>query len=191
MIRLRLQHIALFGAFFAASACVPDDVKDSGGAATTSGGEEADSDTDTDSDTDSDSDADTDSDTDADAIVGDWLSQGGDLAPAFAGIDTVSASFQSNGNYSVVITVSGTPYSCTGTYEVDTSTTPHSITLLQDTPRLTTEGIWQVSGSTMTYEVVQTDPDDGYVAPTPSTGFGSSQGEGFAPGDLTQTYQKQ
>ena len=170
-------------------ACVPDDVKDTGPVS-----EEADADTD--ADTDADSDADTDADTDADpaAIQGAWLSEGADLAPFFVdnNITSASVTFGGDGSYTGETVFNGTPIAFSGTYTVDVSTTPHTIVVNQVSPQeLTSEGIWQVSGSTMTYEIVQTSPDQGFVAPTPESGFGSSEGGGVAAGDLTQTYQKQ
>jgi hypothetical protein len=155
-------------------------------------------DTDNGSDVDS-GDTDTDGGTDAEtsAIVGDWNSTGDDLAPLltaapllFADID---ASFEADGTYEVIATnTDGNATTFSGTYTVDISTDPHGITLTQSVPaEATSVGIFEVDGTTMTYEVVQTIPDYGFVAPTPTTGFGSTSGNGIAADVNTQVYQAQ
>ncbi|MFT5685286.1 MAG: hypothetical protein ACI8RZ_006236 [Myxococcota bacterium] len=169
-------------------ACRPDDVSDSG---TPYVPEEADADTDADTDTDTDADADADADM---SIAADWLSTGSDLSPLFAGsgITRIDASFKSDGSYSVGAVYAGTTYDFTGTYTVDASTDPGAITLSQVEPYATTaEGLWSISGDTLTYEVVDLSNTDGHTAPTLSGGFGSTTGPGLSDGDNIQTYQRQ
>ena len=48
-----------------------------------------------------------------------------------------------------------------------------------------------MSGSTLTYEVVDLGNTDGHTAPTVEGGFGSTTGPGLSSGDNTQTYQRQ
>lgn len=189
MLRMSALFTVVLIGLSSLAGCVPDDVKETGSTGTTGSTEEADADTDADTDTDSD----TDTDADADAIVGEWLCEGGDLPPFFVenNITRVTANFASDGTYAVTTVYNGTPYNVTGTYSVDVSTAPHTVVVQQDSPVITSEGIWEVTGSTMRYEIVQTSPDQGFVPPTPETGFGSSQGGGVAEGDLIQTYQKQ
>lgn len=169
-------------------ACRPDDVTDTGSPYIP---EESDADTDADSDTDAD--ADTDADTDM-SIVGDWLSAGDDLSPLFAGsgITRIDATFSSDGSYSVGAVYAGTTYDFTGTYTADGAADPGTITLSQVEPYATTaEGLWSVSGGTLTYEVVDLSNTDGHTAPTLAGGFGSTTGPGLSDGDNVQTYQRQ
>jgi len=75
---------------------------------------------------------------------------------------------------------------------VSAATDPGTISLSQSVPtEATAEGIWQVSGTTLTYEVVQTDPDFGFTAPTPEAGFGSTAGPGLTPDINVQVYEVQ
>jgi hypothetical protein len=133
----------------------------------------------------------------ASALLGDWLSQGDDVSPLFqsATFDyaSIEASFTADCAYTVLATTgAGDQYTLTGTWSADEGTTPASIVQQQSSPyAATAEGIFQVDGDTLTFEVVQTTPDYGFTAPTPSTGFGSTAGQGLSPGDNTQTYQRQ
>ncbi len=133
----------------------------------------------------------------AQSIVGDWLSQGADLAPLLSADPfnyvSIAAAFGADGSYNVQSTdASGQSGTLRGTFAVDTSTVPGSITLSQSAPyTATASGIWQVDGSKLTYEVVQTDPDYGFTPPTPATGFGSTAGDGLNPGDNVQIYRRQ
>lgn len=133
----------------------------------------------------------------ASALLGDWLSQGDDVSPLFqsATFDyaSIAASFTADCAYTVLATTgAGDQYTLTGTWSADEGTTPASIVQQQSSPyAATAEGIFQVDGDTLTFEVVQTTPDYGFTAPTPSTGFGSTAGQGLSPGDNTQTYQRQ
>ncbi len=148
-------------------------------------------------DTDVGTDTDAGTDAMASAIVGDWNSSGDDVAPLLSGAPAlfadIDAAFEADGTYEVIATnTDGNATTFTGTYTVDTSTDPHGITLTQTVPQeATSVGIFEVDGTTMTYEVVQTVPDFGFVAPTPATGFGSTSGNGLAADVNTQVYQAQ
>ncbi|MBW1879507.1 MAG: hypothetical protein JRJ84_14180 [Deltaproteobacteria bacterium] len=131
------------------------------------------------------------------AIVDAWRSDGDDISPLFqtALFDYVriDATFHDDKNYEVEAeNSSGQLFTFTGQFETDTSTTPHTIVLDQDTPSdARAEGIWQVdttSGTVLTYEVVQVLPDIGATPPTPAGDFGSTVSAGLAVGDNIQTY---
>jgi len=110
---------------------------------------------------------------------GTWVSEGDNLSALLAYFDIVQveAVFYTDGSYDVASTdESGAVATLDGTYTVGTSTTPRTITLNQATPQIATAGgIWQIAGSTLTYEVVQTSPAVGCTAPTPDAGFGSTR----------------
>ena len=156
-------------------------------------------DTDTDLGTDADTGMDTESDTgmEAQALVGDWTSEGENVSPLLSSetfdIVEIDASFEADGTYEVTsVDGSGTTVTYTGTYVTDVSTTPATITLTQLTPtEVTSEGIWEVDGTTLTYEVVQTSPDFGFVPPTPEAGFGSTSGPGLVADVNVQVYVAQ
>jgi hypothetical protein len=186
-------HLLTLSLLSLALGCMPDDEKD-----TDSGAEEADADADSDADADADSDADADADADDTSIVGEWLSEGDDISLLFqSGLfdyEKIEARFESDASYLVVATTGGGDvYELVGTYTTDTGTTPHTIVLSQSTPyEATAEGIWQISGTTMQYEVAQIDPNPaGIVAPTPGAGFGSTTGGGINAGQNVQIYQRQ
>ena len=179
-------------------ACSPDDDGSKYDTADT-GAADADTDGDTDAGTDSDTDAGTDTDTDtgtdADPIVGDWVSQGTDLAPlfrnAFFDYQRIDGGFAADGTYAVLVTLNdGGTVTLTGTYATDTGTTPHTITVEQTAPEAqSSAGIYAVSGGTLTYEIAS--ESAGCTPPTPAGGFGSSSCPNLSPGDLTQTYRAQ
>lgn len=127
-------------------------------------------------------------------LAGDWLSEGDDVSPLFASdpfnYTTIDASFGTDGSYQVVVTDdSGQSGTLTGTYTADTSTTPAAITLQQSTPyTAVASGIFEITGDLLTYEVVQTSPDYGFVPPTPESGFGSTSGPDLEAGVNVQTY---
>ena len=110
---------------------------------------------------------------------GSWVSEGDNLSALLAYFDIirVEAVFHTDGSYDVASTdESGAVTTLDGTYTVGTSTTPRTITLNQTTPQVATAGgIWQIAGTTLTYEVVQTSPAVGCTAPTPDAGFGSTR----------------
>ena len=191
ILRYRPLLTALFAPLLGVwvAACTPDDEK-----ADTS----AEADADADSDADADADADTDADTDADATIeGLWLSEGDDISPIFQSsffdYTRIDADFRADGSYLVIAaTGGGDVYELTGSYTADTSTTPAGLVLLQAQPyEATAEGIYQITDGVMQYEVIQTDPNpNGFVAPTPETGFGSSSGPGLAAGANLQIYRR-
>ncbi len=127
-----------------------------------------------------------------DPLVGEWLSEDGNISPLLASFYVrVVGKFENGGGYSVVATrENGNIDTLTGTYGVGLDTNPATINLDQELPYAAeAEGIWQISGDTLTYEIVQTNPNSyGYVAPTPSGGFGSSSGGSLQPGDNVQIF---
>lgn len=127
-------------------------------------------------------------------LVGTWLSEGENVAALLAGdpfnIVSVTATFGGDGSYTVVsVDDGGQSGTLTGTYGADESTDPATIVLSQATPyTATAEGIYAISGATLTYEVVQTQPDYGYAPPTPESGFGTTSGNGIEAGINVQTF---
>jgi hypothetical protein len=126
----------------------------------------------------------TDTGSDDDEIVGVWFSGGEDVAPGLQllfGTDSIFATFNEDGSYTVLEHrttdgVQGT-LDYDGSYQVGTEADGQirSITLNQSAPYTAiAEGIFQVSASGMTYEVVQTQPSAGATPPTVEGGFGST-----------------
>ncbi len=157
-------------------ACVPDDVDQTGTTDTAESGDTADT------------------ATSANGFVGTWLSEGEDLSPLFAGdpfhYTRIDAVFHRDGTYEVVgVDTQGASYDFAGTYLLDDSTTPGTITQTQTVPYdATAEGLWLVDDDLLTFEIVQTSPDYGYTPATPEGGFGSTAGPGLEDGDNVQTY---
>ena len=115
-----------------------------------------------------------------DLTSGLWVSEGDDLSALLAYLEVVrvEATFQGSGGYAVVSTDErGDEVTYAGTYVVDRSTVPHGIVMTQTAPgAATAEGIWQISDTTLSYEVLQTSPPvPGCSAPTPEGGFGSTR----------------
>lgn len=129
------------------------------------------------------------------ALAGTWRSEGGDLSELFSGDPfhyvSVEATFAADGSYVVSSTDrDGTSYVLTGVWS-GADGQPGTVSLSQTEPyEAEAEGIWQVDGDTLTYEVVQTIPDYGFVPPTPAGGFGSTSGPGLTPGLNVQLYQR-
>ncbi len=127
------------------------------------------------------------------AIVGDWVSAGDDVAPLLAGapgnIRRLDATFTAAGTFDVVaVNANGEQLPLRGTYTVDGDTSPGSIVLTQTSPYdATSEGLWQVVGDTLTYEVVETVP--GLGATPPRDGFGSTSNGQFGE-DNIQIYRR-
>lgn len=146
-----------------ALACVQDDVTDNGVSDT--------------SDTAADTDTDTDG-TSASLVGGTWVSEGENISALLQYFDYVriEASFSSELTYTVEATdADGQVTTFTGAYSTDTRAQPATVVLQQSQPSAAvSEGIWQVDGDTLTYEVVQTTPSTGCTAPTPDAGFGST-----------------
>ncbi len=139
--------------------------------------------------------ADTAGDTGASGNVlpgGTWVSEGDNISALLAYFDfvRVEADFAAS-SYEVRATdADGLETTFTGSYTVDLSTVPHGITLAQTSPSsATSSGIWQVEGTTLTYEVVQTSPSSGCTPPTPEAGFGSTAcGQPIPAGSNVQTF---
>lgn len=117
---------------------------------------------------------------------GTWLSAGANVAPLLAGapfnIDSIKANFATNQTYTVTSYSGGTQTVLTGTYLQAASSVGAiwNITVNQTSPSaLTSEGIFEVSGNNMTYEIVQTQPAIGVAPPTAVLGFGSTGGGAF------------
>lgn len=161
-------------------ACLPDDVDDTAF---------------TGQDTDSGSPTDTTETgtTTPEGIFGKWVSEGEDLSDLFAPYyESLDGNFKSSFEYVVSAhDLGGSDARYEGTFTIDESTTPASIVLSQSMPYMATaSGIYQIDGDVMTYEVVQTEPDYGYVPPTPESGFGSTSGPEIQTGDNVQTYRR-
>lgn len=144
--------------------CRPDDVKDdtSGGEGEGEGeGETADS---------------GETGTGEETIVGSWLSEGENVSILLQGygFTSITADFAADGTYAVAASTSTRTFDFTGTYTADVSTTPHTISLTQTAPTADTAvGIWDVEGTTLTYEVLAASAE-GCTAPTVEAGFGST-----------------
>lgn len=128
-----------------------------------------------------------------DAIVGTWVSEGLNvpygLRVAPFKVVKITATFNENKSYTVVQVDSSnvsTTFTGTITYTessssdtVSTSTTKGAkiwnIVANQATPSVVTStGIFAISGTNMTYEIIQTSPNLGVTPPTPAAGFGST-----------------
>lgn len=124
-------------------------------------------------------------------IQGEWYSSGSNVAPLLAtlfGTDSIYANFRSDLTYTVEqYDTSGAKLTLSGTFSQEESnvTDIWTIVVNQTSPAaLASEGIFKVEGSTMQYEIVQTDPDIGATPPTPAAGFGSSASGGTPLGSL-------
>jgi hypothetical protein len=149
--------------------------------------------------------------TKVDLIVGTWVSEGANVAPGLAvapfNVVKITATFNANKSYTVVqtdkngvnTTLSGTYTNTESTY-TDASTTTgtqgakiYTIVANQSTPAaVTATGIYAVSGTKMSYEVIQTTPPlTGVNAPTAAGGFGSTTISGTKYAIYVQKYVKQ
>jgi hypothetical protein len=123
------------------------------------------------------------------AIVGDWVSQGDDVAELLAGPPgntvRIDATFSADGSYEAVAeSQDGSTFTFVGEYTVDDSTDPSTIEIAQSAPYpATVQGIWAVEGGVLTYDIV--DVAFG-TPPTVAGGFGSSS----AGAANIQTYRK-
>ncbi len=124
------------------------------------------------------------------------MSEGSDLSDLFANFPfeyrSIEATFQANGTVTTeIIDKDGASYVTSGTWVADSSTSPASIQLQQVEPyQASLVGIFEVRGDTLTYEVVQVQPDYGYLPPTPESGFGTTSGSGLTQGINVQTYER-
>lgn len=122
-----------------------------------------------------------------------WQSSGANVAPLLVAIfqtDSIYAEFGGDFSYYVEqYDVAGAKTTLTGTYAQAESSVAGiwTITVNQSTPSaITAEGIFQITGDEMKYEIVQTNPPAG-VAPTPDGGFGSTNGGALGTSNV-QTY---
>jgi hypothetical protein len=122
-----------------------------------------------------------------DPLVGNWISEGSNLAPLLAGppfnTETITAEFNSDATYTVVTTdTSGSAVTLTGTWSsTEGEGLIRVVTVNQASPTtLTSTGIYSNVNGVLTYEVAQTNPPlTGVTAPTASGGFGSTSGGAF------------
>jgi len=138
--------------------------------------------------------------TQKDAIVGTWVSEGNNVAIGLRmtlKTKKIVATFNENNTYTVVATDSNNvSVTYTGTYQSagKTDTLIYPITLNQQTPvTLKSQGIYQIKGSVMTYEVIQVEPPiQGFTPPTVEGGFGSTKYNGVPLGPTwVQVFVKQ
>ena len=128
-----------------------------------------------------------------DGIVGVWLSAGTNVAPLLnvifagvGGVDSIYATFNSDKSYTVrQINGDATVINYAGTYSNSKSSVGNIYTIItnQTAPSVaTSEGIYEIdrtpSPHTMQYEIVLTSGTQN-VAPTPTGGFGSTNGGAF------------
>lgn len=128
-----------------------------------------------------------------DGIVGVWLSAGTNVAPLLnvifagsGGVDSIYATFNTDKSYTVrQVNGDATVISYAGTYSNSKSSVGNIYTIVtnQTAPSVaTSEGIYEIdrtqSPHTMQYEIVLTSGTQN-VAPTPSGGFGSTNGGAF------------
>lgn len=121
-----------------------------------------------------------------DAIYGTWVSEGSNVAIGLRltlKTKKIVATFNENNSYTVVATDSNNvSVTYTGTFQSagKTDTLIYPITLTQQTPvSLTSQGIYQIKGNVMTYEVIQVNPPiQGFTPPTVEEGFGSTKYNG-------------
>ncbi len=110
------------------------------------------------------------------------------------GTDSIYAEFRTDFTYLVEqYDSTGTKLDLVGTYTQDESSVSGiwTITVQQSAPNsLTSEGIFEINGTTMRYEIAQTSPEVvGVTPPTPEVGFGSTSGG--AHGDINiQVYER-
>jgi len=120
-------------------------------------------------------------------IQGEWYSTGTNVAPllsTYFAVDSIYAKFNTDNTYIVEsFNTSNVKTTYSGTYVQTKSTTAniYTIAINQSTPSVgASEGIFEVYtgqvGYDMKYEVVQSEPAIGNTAPTPTAGFGSSNG---------------
>ena len=126
-----------------------------------------------------------------------WQSSGANVAVLLAGdpfnVDSIYVEFDEL-TYRVEQFSAGVQTILEGAYTQTASGVGEiwNITLIQSVPSaLTAEGIFEISadGETLTYEVLQTEPDLGFTAPNAAGGFGSTNGGTFADWNI-QTYEK-
>ena len=129
-------------------------------------------------------------------VQGKWQSSGSNVAPLLVNLfatDSIYAEFNTDFTYLVEqYDTSGAKLILTGTYTQSESGTDDiwNIEVNQTAPAaLTSKGIFEVTGTTMRYEIVQTNPDLGAVPPTATGGFGSTNGGALGTLNI-QVYEK-
>ena len=129
-------------------------------------------------------------------LQGQWQSSGTDVAPLLVSLfatDSIFAAFRTDLTYLVEqYDTSGAKLTLEGTYTQTESSVPGiwEIVVNQTAPAaLTSEGIFEITGTTMKYEIVQTSPDIGAIPPTAEGGLGSTNGGALGEANI-QTYQK-
>lgn len=135
-----------------------------------------------------------------DELVGTWVSKGADVATGLAAspffTDSIIATFNDDNTYTVLQYYGGqgTPITLTGSYQLGTGAvgTIRSIQANQTQGSVTSNGIFQVTGTRLKYEIIQTSPAlAGVNPPTVAGGFGSTTVGGVATGDYwVQEYSK-
>ncbi|GCD77960.1 hypothetical protein JCM31826_14420 [Thermaurantimonas aggregans] len=128
-------------------------------------------------------------------IQGKWQSSKSNVAPLLVTlfqIDSIYAEFNTNNTYEVrQWNRDGVQLpTLTGTYTQTKSNVGNiwTIRVEQTAPSaLISEGIFEITGNTMKYEIVQTQPDIQAVPPTPQGGFGSTNGGALGQANV-QTY---
>lgn len=128
-------------------------------------------------------------------LQGVWQSSKSNVAPLLVTlfqIDSIWVEFRTNNTYEVrQWNKDGVQLpTLSGTYTQSQSNVGNiwTIRLEQTQPSaLISEGIFEITGNTMKYEVVQTQPDIQAVPPTPQGGFGSTNGGALGQANV-QTY---
>ena len=124
-----------------------------------------------------------------------WQSSGSNVAVLLVVLfntDSIYAEFHADYTYLVEqYDADGGTLVFTGTYTQEKSGTGeiYNITINQSTPAVAiAEGIFEITGDEMKYEIVQTDPPAG-TPPTAEAGFGSTNGGTLTPPDANvQTF---
>ena len=125
-----------------------------------------------------------------------WQSSGANVAPLLVTLfDTDSIFAQFNADFTYLVEQydsQGAKIELRGTYTQSESTVSGiwNVEVNQTSPAaLTSKGIFQITGNTMKYEIVQTEPNIGAVPPTAAGGFGSTNGGGLGTANV-QNYVK-
>jgi hypothetical protein len=140
----------------------------------------------------------TDDDSKADPLLGKWVSTGTNVAPGLAGppfnTARIDAEFFENQTYLVVqVDNNNAAVTFRGTWQAGEPNAAgiRPVTLTQTEPvAVVAQGIFQIDGNNMAYEVIQVQPAlEGVGAPTVQGGFGSTSILGNPTGGFwTQRY---
>jgi hypothetical protein len=129
-------------------------------------------------------------------LMGEWQSSGANVAPLLVTLfatDSIYANFRTDNTYLVEqYDTAGTKLVLEGTYTQALSGVGQiwTIEVNQTSPvTLTSEGIFEIVGDVMNYEIVQTSPDIGAVPPTAQRGFGSTNAGALGMLNV-QTYER-